>query len=142
MNDFDSEEKSSKISNRSVIGSVIGLSIGIAVLVIIFVNPILIIGYIWDYDIEQQLLSANSQGLILDPDLTLTLNGEEQNIKQVKMRFSYENTYNNPEEVKIRVDRAIMVFENLFSDPDKQWTKEVIDDRTTIQFVWKPEVMK
>ncbi len=141
MNDFDSEEKSNKISNRSVIGSVIGLAIGISVLVIIFVNPILIIGHIWDFDIEQQLLQANNQGLEINPDLTLTLNDEIQEIRQVKMRFAYENTYNNPDEVEIRVDRAIAVFENLFSDPDKSWIKEVTDDTTTIQFIWKPEVM-
>lgn len=129
------EERERKKSRKKIYFSLSFLVMFVVLFGMTFIDPELMIGWIWDYDIEKQLVYANNQGLEYDPDVTITLNGEVQDIKKVKMRFTYENN----DSTEMRVARAMELFDNLFSDPDKQ--SEIIrtEQTTIVQFTWQPE---
>ena len=124
------EKEEKQKSNRGIIVSGILVSVFVVLAVISVLNPLMLIGIIWDHDIEKQLLGANDQQYMYNQVAEI---GSEGNWENEPVKFQL--TYYNSDETQIRVQRAIDVFEKLFSDPDK--TSEVIkiDDTT----VWMPE---
>ena len=130
----NNEEEKPKISKKIFIPLVIlvifGTYFGVSV-----VNPSLAIGWLWDMDIKQQLISANKIGLSHDPPIKIEVDGQPQELTLVKMRFVYANNDMTEE----RVQRAVEIFQELFTDPDNYHEIKHEDDTTIIEFSWKPE---
>jgi len=87
------------------------------------------LGWLWDYDIELQLISTNNEVLksvIAEPD---------KQINEIRMRFTYENN----EMSDIRVDRAIAVYKETFDNPENMYQITYEDKTTVVVFIWEPQ---
>lgn len=87
------------------------------------------LGWLWDYDIEQQLISTNNEvlkSIIAEPD---------KQINEIRMRFTYENN----EMSDIRVDRAIAVYKEIFDSPENMYQITYEDKTTVVVFIWEPQ---
>ena len=87
------------------------------------------LGWLWDYDIEQQLISTNNEvlkSIIAEPD---------KQINEIRMRFTYENN----EMSDIRVDRAITVYKETFDNPENMYQISYEDKTTVVVFIWEPQ---
>jgi len=121
------EEDEEHRSHRSIYLCFIILAIIVTVFAISLIDPVLLIGGIWDWDIQDQLLKANNnalQGL-----------GNEKESTMVYYRFIYEK---NPD-TEIRIERAIKVFEDTFDHPDNHFEVKRFENSTLLEFTWKAE---
>ena len=116
------EERKRKKSNKKIYFSLSFLIMFVALFGMTFIDPELMIGWIWDYDIKSQLEFQNRDGI-------------EKNADVVKFRLTYENN----DDTDLRVERAINVYINLFDNPENTWIVEKLNDSnvTTLEFTWK-----
>ena len=121
------EEDEDRTSNRGIYLCAIILSIIITIFAISIVDPVLLIGGIWDWDIQDQLLKANNNAV-------QGLSNEKESV-MVYYRFIYEK---NPD-TEIRIARAIKVFENTFDHPDNNFEVKRFENSTLLEFTWQAE---
>lgn len=116
------KEKERKKSNKKIYFSLSFLIMFVALFGMTFIDPELMIGWIWDYDIKSQLEFQNRDGI-------------EKNADVVKFRLTYENN----DDTDLRVERAINVYINLFDNPENTWIVEKLKNSnvTTLEFTWK-----
>jgi len=113
------EERERKKSNKKIYFSLSFLVMFVALFGMTFVDPELMIGWIWDWDIRNQLEKVNDMAI-------------ENSQEEIKFRL----TYDNKDDTEIRIERAINVYLNLFEDQNT-YIVEKTQDQTVIEFSWK-----
>lgn len=119
QNTMHEDRKESKHSNSKLIVATITFTIIVGALLIAIISPISLIGYIWDWDIDQQLDNANKLAI-------------QNSIDEMSLRLTYETG----EENDLRVQRAVDVFHNKFGI-ENTYEIERLEDKTIIVFTWE-----
>ena len=99
----------------------------------------LMLGWIWDYDIEIQLLNANKLALEKPEDVVIIEDGNGIPVPLgrpdvIKMRFTYDNN----EMTETRINRSVEIFHTMFPDPENVHLIEYGEETSFVEFTWKP----
>lgn len=118
---YNEREEDRRRSNKSLIVVGVMLSISAVLLIISFIDPVLLIGFIWDWDIQNQISDANDRA-----------------VKNNQETVSFRITYDNNDSTEIRIERAIQVFNEFFSENEK--SSEVVRNEDTTQLILRWQV--
>jgi len=116
------EERERKKTNKKIYFSLSFLVMFVALFGMTFVDPELMIGWIWDWDIDNQLEETNRLAV-------------ERSLDEISLRLTYDNN----DSTDMRIERALNVFYEKFGFDDNHHTIEKLNTEnfTTVQFTWQ-----
>ncbi len=113
------DKEQEKKDNRNIWIATICFSIIMGFFLVAIITPITLIGWIWDWDIEQQLTKVNNEAL-------------QNDLETITFRLTYKEI----PETDMRIERAVETYENFFKNPNNSHRIYEGEDGKILELTW------